>query len=32
MSHARGLMTVNCSPTAKSLPIRVGLREGIFAR
>ena len=25
-------MIVNCSPTAKSLPIRVGLREGIFAR
>ena len=25
-------ITVNCSPTAKSLPIRVGLRNGIFAR
>jgi ABC-type nitrate/sulfonate/bicarbonate transport system substrate-binding protein len=25
-------LIVNCSPTAKSLPIRVGLREGIFAR
>jgi ABC-type nitrate/sulfonate/bicarbonate transport system substrate-binding protein len=26
------MLIVNCSPTAKSLPIRVGLREGIFAR
>ena len=25
-------ITVNCSPTAKSLPIRIGLRNGIFAR
>jgi ABC-type nitrate/sulfonate/bicarbonate transport system substrate-binding protein len=25
-------LIVNCSPTAKSLPIRVGLRDGIFAR
>jgi ABC-type nitrate/sulfonate/bicarbonate transport system substrate-binding protein len=25
-------LTVNCNPTAKSLPIRVGLREGFFAR
>jgi ABC-type nitrate/sulfonate/bicarbonate transport system substrate-binding protein len=25
-------LIVNCSPTAKSLPIRVGLREKIFAR
>lgn len=26
------VLVVNCSPTAKSLPIRVGLREAIFAR
>ena len=33
MSYVRGsMLIVNCSPTAKSLPIRVGLREGIFAR
>ena len=33
MSSVRGMtLIVNCSPTAKSLPIRVGLREGIFAR
>jgi ABC-type nitrate/sulfonate/bicarbonate transport system substrate-binding protein len=25
-------LIVNCSPTAKSLPIRVGLWEGVFAR
>src|SRR5262245_37446259 len=32
MSDVHGLMIVNCSPTAKSLPIRVGLRQEIFAR
>ena len=26
------MLIVNCSPTAKSLPIRVGLRDGAFAR